>query len=561
MNTKEKKSFDQIAEKLNVLWIWAALVFMITIFEPLSIYFTERIEFWFDFYTLFPCCLLMFAVIFATGAAVIGILIVLLGRFPRLRAVISGGVFGVFAALYLQGNFMTKDLPVISGGAVDWSVYGRQTVQSYILWSICLVIGIGLAYLLDVKKMQAKVFRYIGVFGILFFAMTVTMLGIRNNGFERNTLQVSTTKDLWKYSRTENMVILVIDTIDGDVEERALRNLPEFEETYKDFTDYTNVLSAYPYTQWALPFLVSGRWYEYDGDFEEYVGESYTQNALVDRLTDEGFTLDLYTNESPYRTCDMSMYENIMEETGKVKSKVDFCKLWLRLVGFKYAPYSLKRYSQIFAWEFDETGENTTEYPMMQFYESNIRFYEDIADETIDKSLTEDKKFKLIHLEGAHLPMWYRADLTFDYGIVTTYYENVVASNNLVSAYIEELKRLGVYDNTILVITADHGFNEVEGDYYYGRQHPMLFIKGLNERHDAMIRNDAPISHEDFGEMYQKLLDGAASTDVFPYHEGDTRTRRYLWCNDSDATGFVEAFTSDHAREDDSVIDSGVRYP
>ncbi|MBR1853539.1 MAG: sulfatase-like hydrolase/transferase [Lachnospiraceae bacterium] len=503
----------------------------------------------------------MFAVLFLFSSLVILLLLLLFDRFPKLCTIINGSSLGLFVALYIQGNFMTNDLPVISGGAVDWSAYGKQIIHSYILWIVCIVAGILASHLLHQKKIQGRAFRYIGVIGLIFFGLTAFLLGIQNKGFAKNAVQVSTTKDLWDYSGEENFVIFVVDSVDSDVEERVLREYPKFEETFRDFTDYTNVLSAYPYTQWALPFIVSGNWYEYDQDFEEYIGECYTQNALVDRLKNEGYKLDLYTNESPYRSHDMSMYGNILTETGKLKSNIAFCKLWLRLVGFKYAPYSLKRYSQIFDWEFDQIGENTTDYPMILFYESNIRLYEDICNEEVDKNLVAEKCFKVIHVEGAHLPMWYHEDLSFNYGVPTTYYENVVACNTLVKAYIDELKRLGVYDNTILVITADHGFNEEEGDVYYGRQHPFLFVKGLNENHDAMIRNDAPVSHEDFGDMYQNLLDGCGSNEISAYHEGDTRTRRYLWCNDTDATGFVESYTTGHARDTEALTESGVRYP
>ena len=56
-------------------------------------------------------------------------------------------------------------------------------------------------------------------------------------------------------------------------------------------------------------------------------------------------------------------------------------------------------------------------------------------------------------------------------------------------AYLNKLREAGVYDNSVIIILSDHGYN-IEGEAVKvaqknenetGRQHPILFVKGLNE--------------------------------------------------------------------------------
>jgi hypothetical protein len=57
----------------------------------------------------------------------------------------------------------------------------------------------------------------------------------------------------------------------------------------------------------------------------------------------------------------------------------------------------------------------------------------------------------------------------------------------------------------------------------------MLFVKGINEHHDSMQTDSAPISQADFQEAYMRLLNGADSSEIFDWKEGDIRQRRYLF--------------------------------
>ena len=114
------------------------------------------------------------------------------------------------------------------------------------------------------------------------------------------------------------------------------------------------------------------------------------------------------------------------------------------------------------------------------------------------------------------------------------------------------------------IILSDHGYN-IEGEAVKvaqknenetGRQHPILFVKGLNESHDLQV-SGAPISYEDLVEAYYKLMDGAASDDCFAYKEGDQRERRYLLYKYLGEDHMVEYVQTGYAGDESTLVPTG----
>ena len=100
----------------------------------------------------------------------------------------------------------------------------------------------------------------------------------------------------------------------------------------------------------------------------------------------------------------------------------------------------------------------------------------------------------------------------------------------VLNRYLQELKDAGVYDNTAIVVMADHGYGIYWNNGFLGRSNPLLAVKGIGERH-AMAVSEAPISYEDLQTAYARLMDGMASAQVFDAQEGESRSRRFLLYN------------------------------
>lgn len=517
---KAGKNFDRDQVKAAVL-VSAAMSFMLCMFEPMSMYFLNKADYWFDLYTLLPVCLLMFGVCFFLSAAVLSIIAVFL---PKIYKLILPVYSVVFICLYIQGNYMSQDLPLLDGDIIEWGDYADQMLYSNIMWALAAVIIIALR-LTVLKKIFAKAVSAVSVCMTLMFIVTVVTVGISNKGFEKKAEVTYTTQYRWDYSSDKNYIIFVLDAVDGTEESEVLANHPEYTEALRDFTYFDNVMSAYPYTYFAMPFLLSGEWFEYQEPYDDWNERAYTEGTIIAALKEQGYRMGMYDESAPRYGEGMFQYENVVADRGEINNIIDFAKVELRLVGFKYLPYSMKKMSQVLPYEIDEQEKNRDDLSKVSFYGSNAEFYEECREEQV--KVSEQKCFKLIHIEGAHVPLIYNADVTTSE--VTSYTGNVEAANTVLAAYIDRLKTEGIYDNSVIIVMSDHGFNRELGDVPDGRQHAILFVKGIGESHDEMRTDSAPVSQADFQEAYLRLLNGADSSEIFDWNEGDVRSRRYLF--------------------------------
>ena len=192
---------------------------------------------------------------------------------------------------------------------------------------------------------------------------------------------------------------------------------------------------------------------------------------------------------------------------------------------FKYAPFNLKKYSEF----------NIDNFGTLKVADASIKV-DNWRNETFLKrledgmTLNDSKKyFKFIHTKGAHLPFDMSEDIVrlgTENKAYTTYYNQVRGTAKLLAEYLQDLKELGVYDDSVIVLLSDHGYSPSNKEPK-DRQNPMLMVKGKNEQHDFQRSYDV-VSHADLMEAFDRLLDGKQSTELFDYHEGDYRERYYI---------------------------------
>lgn len=533
------------------IFLSVTAAFMLCIFEPLCIYFQNSIDYIFDVYTLFPVCAVTFLVCAIICIAGYTIFYAVL---PKLSPYALYLAFSVYVALYVQGNYFVKDLAELDGSSIDWTRYTAQYRQSLILWILVFLV-LGILFFLLKKARFCKLVRITSCVMLLIFVFTTVTTGILNKGFVRKLDLIITDKNWMEYSADKNFIILVVDTVDIEYENKTLEKYPEDKVMFKDFTYYDNVVSGYGYTVNALPFLVGGKWYEYQEDFDTYNEWTYLESPLVQKLQSQKYVMGLYTDAAPLTSDKVLCYENIIDQARNLEHPLDFAKVWLRLVGYKYLPYQLKPYSQVLPTEFTEHfNASADEYKVWNFFYSNWPFYALHRDN--DLTIAQDKKprFKLLHIAGAHYP--FELNRNMEYSSLTSYTDCVEATGTMIDTYLNRLKAQGVYDNSVIIILADHGIGWDEQSASIGRQDPVLFIKGFGETHDVMQVNSAPISQEDFPAAYEKLLDGNLGDSVFEYKTGDKRDRRCL-LPDENGNNLVEYIQHGFASDNDTLIPTG----
>lgn len=556
MKEKEKQKKDWLPGVLMA----AAISFLLFLYAPVDLYCSNIDEFWFDFDVLLRMAVMMF------GISLVALtLLYLLAAWihPYLYRIGLAVGLAVLLITYVQGNFLVGNLPVLDGTSISWEDYSALQTESVILCIVVLAIVV-LLFLLLKKQLFGKACMYISACLSLMLLVTAITEVFGSDALEpKLKLQIST-KNEFVMSGEQNFVIFMLDAADSREFSYLLEQNPEYRDIFADFTYYENTVGAYSCTRYAVPYILSGKWYECDTSFEEYMEDLYNTSPLIEELENRNYRIGLYEPDLHAQNNDVLRFDNIFEAEFKVKSYLGMARQELKLVGYRYAPYWLKKYCVLKQAAFDEqleAGEGSGEITASM---ENRVFLDHLNAGGITVDDTENS-FKFIHLEGAHSPYVYDAEVNIIDESQGTYAQNMEASVTLAERYLSALKKSGTYDNTAIIVMSDHGFNrDIDnadmGDNPFMRQCGLLLIKGVGETHDTMQISEAPVSYEDLQEAYRRLLDGAWSDAVFDCREGEHRDRRYLWYAVTDEDYLVEYQQTGYASDLSTMIPTGREF-
>lgn len=556
MKEKEKQKKDWLPGVLMA----AAISFLLFLYAPVDLYCSNIDEFWFDFDVLLRMAVMMFGISLVTLT-----LLYLLAAWihPYLYRIGLAVGLAVLLITYVQGNFLVGNLPVLDGTSISWEDYSALQTESVILCIVVLAIVV-LLFLLLKKQLFGKACMYISACLSLMLLVTAITEVFGSDALEpKLKLQIST-KNEFVMSGKQNFVIFILDAADSREFSYLLEQNPEYRDIFADFTYYENTVGAYSCTRYAVPYILSGKWYECDTSFEEYMEDLYNTSPLIEELENRNYRIGLYEPDLHAQNNDVLRFDNIFEAEFKVKSYLGMARQELKLVGYRYAPYWLKKYCVLKQAAFDEqleAGEGSGEITASM---ENRVFLDHLNAGGITVDDTENS-FKFIHLEGAHSPYVYDAEVNIIDESQGTYAQNMEASVTLAERYLSALKKSGTYDNTAIIVMSDHGFNrDIDnadmGDNPFMRPCGLLLIKGVGETHDTMQISEAPVSYEDLQEAYRRLLDGAWSDAVFDCREGDHRDRRYLWYAVTDEDYLVEYQQTGYASDLSTMIPTGREF-
>ena len=489
------------------------LSFMLYIYEPILTYSSNINDFWFDFNLMISNIILYMIIVFVFLMVVYLLLYLLLRKKNiKLYKVILVISFILFLYAYIQGNYLVGSLPQLNGDIIDWSKYSNQNIIS-ILTFLLVVIG----ELTLIKKFKIdktiKINCYMTI--IVFFMLFTSFISILCNKeiYKDKSIEIATTKNINNVSIDKNFFIFLVDSVDSREFSDVVSSNLSYKETFNDFTYYPDTTSGYLFTRDSIPFILSGIWNQEETDFVDYYNDAFNNSKLFKKLADENYNMNFYEYEIYSNNRNFEKFDNIKLYDNKIDN-LSFFKQFTKYILFKYLPYPLKRYSKIETASFSSCKvEDDTDY----FKWSNKEAYNNLINNKLE--FVDDKYFQFLHIEGGHVPFDYDEDVNIiENG---TYKQKLTAVLKVISTFINRLKENNAYDNSVIIILADHG----EGKNTL-RQNPILYIKGINEHHEMYI-SDIPVAYEDLADAYISLLENKNSTELF-LNLDKNRPRRVL---------------------------------
>jgi membrane-anchored protein YejM (alkaline phosphatase superfamily) len=171
----------------------------------------------------------------------------------------------------------------------------------------------------------------------------------------------------------------------------------------------------------------------------------------------------------------------------------------------------------------------------------------------LDADITKinNKNFQFIHIVGAHLPFKYDINLN---KIEKGTYTNIIDSSiTVLEKFLKRLKENDVYDNSVIIVMADHGYGKTIND----RSNPILYIKGKNEKHNYKVSN-IKVSFIDLIPAFKQLINGDKTDKIF--NEVNGQERRYLLYEYTNPDVLIEEIQKGNAWDEDTIVESGKKF-
>lgn len=429
--------------------------------------------------------------------------------------------------------------------------------------SIVLFIFTLIAIIISSFKIKEKLLvigSYICTIILLIQVVTIGILFIQSKleNTERNKDVVVTDEKMFDLSKDENILVFVLDSFDSFIMKDFLESEigEEYKDIFKDFTYYPDTVGAAATTQLGLPYILTGELYLNDKLYRDYLVEAYNNNDIYKAFDKRKYSLGVYTY-SHFLERDNTKYINAKKDKYIIKDFYQFCKKFYNLVIFNYMPHQFKKYFFISTSDFEQLKTIKNKY---NSYDWTMQaFYKKLQEEGIKVGDTS-KAFRMYHLDGIHPPYTFDKNLVTEDGKEYLPQDEAEGNMKVIKQYLKDLKEAGVYNQTTIVIMADHGQFPIQ-------QNPIFMIKNKNESHPLKV-SEKEMFYGIWKEILIKLINGdVIDEEVIENLEKSIEERKFYYYAWDDGlahkgyiNGLIEYVVKGNAMDMNNAVPSGKIY-
>ena len=429
-------------------------------------------------------------------------------------------IWGLLIAAYVQTLFLNGNMIIIKNQQAAYSEQSAANIVNLLIWAVLTLLPLCIFILYKHKK---KEFRFEGILTfsmVIVFGMQTTGLiktaatAALPVGYDEGIAEYKSYEATTKLSNDNNILVFILDRMDVMFMREAFERYPHLKEYLDGFTHYENNITEYWDTFPSVTSMLTHNYYKQGQTYMEYWEESWAQYNFIDTLRENGFTTNLFLDySSTYGSlCQLQNRSDNFVLHDKVKVNMrDFTSIISRLSLGRLSPYILK--DLWLAKIAPNFGNNLFLYPIWAQHpvigiHSDLSFHSYV--QQADFSASSDKSvFTIMHLNGAHVS-GDRADST-SYGLHFDdesgsillggdVIDSTRATLEILNVYFERLKDIGVYDNSTIILLADHGYGRTPGET------ASLLIKPAGSSGALQTDINSELSHKYFG---ASVLDAA----------------------------------------------------
>lgn len=500
------------------LWLQAILVVTaITLGGMIAAYFQNLHEHQFSVFQLLPWILMLWL-----GSALLLVVFAWLvaWKLPSARYWLIP-----FAGLLLwaQAAFNVPDYGPLDGAALDWPA------MQYLREAALLFIVITLLWLA-----RNLIRRHV-------LTLLVALLGVQSVYALSAILAADTPMpsasqppaEIHRLSETENTFLIVLDAFQSDVFAEILERRIGLKETLEGFVFYPDTVGAHPTTSGSLPSMFLGQPYKNKEPFGRYNHRVFSADSILFDLKSAGYQVDILQRSVLPRNAPETYVDHLVSgSTFKSGPRDQFQEALnlLEFTAFRHAPQLIRkllyRHSTWTLSRLAFQGQLTS-----AIHRADLELLKNIE----RHSYTDGTQpvFRFIHFLTPHLPIAFDAELNPRVAAFNreTFTDQAEAAVVMLERFLEVLKAQGVYENSRILVAADHGQGGA-GIHGYLPNHPQgnQFADPSSKR-AQMIATGLPLllakDHGDIGEfkisnlaahmldIAPSLIDGINSENTF----------------------------------------------
>lgn len=416
--------------------------------------------------------------------------------------------FGI--CCYVQALFMNFALPSANGDPVKWEEFTTITIESALIWvavfAIVIVFSLKSSWKMQrVAPLIAAAMIFIQGVGVasLFLDQQDSPEPTKNT--EESGATFITMDRLFDLAPANNVVVFVLDAVDLQDMNRLLDEQPEKFAGFEDFTHFNDVSGSMIPTRYGVPFLLTGELPRKDESFQTFFDERFERSSFMKDIDAQGYSIGLYTDTLLNGESGFAEYvENVhpLRDTYTLEAPENTVQVLWKCALYRDMPWLFKPYFWYYTEEINDSAapqENGSD-GSLPYRINDASFYKSLQSRGLQ--IVDDGSkgaFRLIHMMGSHLPYTLEENGEVTDG-QSTLDEQTIGAFHIVEEYLQDMKDLGIYNDSTIIITSDHGIFEWGGPNITRETSPILLVKPANPENPGspLVRSDVPITHGHF---------------------------------------------------------------
>lgn len=477
----------------------------------------------------------------------------------RTAQIYAAALLAAGLLLWGQGNLWNADYGVLAGQDLDLQTHAWRAPYEVAAWAAVLIAAI----------VFSRPVSRIAPFASLVFlgvqAAAVVLTGTESGAAQRGRW-LEPPQEIYQFSPDRNVIHIVLDEFQSDVFHDIFRqDRQAIDRQFSGFQYFPDHAGSFPTTSFSMPAMLAAQEYRNQKQAPEFVREAFKQSSIFETVSRAGYDVDaasIVPVDSFEQWLGPEAAPNWTGARFRIRkpfvSRQDYREVssrqLLELSLFRHVPHVGKAFSVEHPHTFYRPiWMDRTESP------AQVRRHEASNSAAFLEQFIQLMSvgrgrpvYKLLHIGVPHRPIVVDRECRF-IGLVDMsrerYTEQSRCAVKLVAALLDRVRSLGIYDNSLIIVSSDHG-TDLPPIGFSGNSESLSLIPGPSTVRLPAIAStakavmlikpplqtgpvtvsDAPTSHVDLPATILDLLDvpgASAEASMFKRDPRQPRTREF----------------------------------